>query len=184
MEEEIWKDIEGWEGYYQVSNLGRVRSVDREIINRDKINKLKGKILNATVNCRSGYESVMLCKECKKKRLPLHRLVAIAFVPNPNNYKEVNHKDEDKTNNSSSNLEWCDRKYNNNYGTMRERMASKLSKKVYQYTLNGELVNIFPSSHECDRNGYSRANVHRCCIGIYKQHKGFKWSYTPLEPSE
>ncbi len=180
MEEEIWKDIEGYEGYYQISSEGRVRSVDREIINRDKINKLKGKILNATVNCRNGYVSVMLCKECKKKRLSLHRLVAIAFVPNPNNYKEVNHKDEDKTNNSSSNLEWCDRKYNNNFGTMRERMTAKLSKKVYQYTLDGELVNIFPSSHECERNGFNRGAVAACCRGIKPKHKGYIWRYEPL----
>ena len=118
---EEWKDIKGYEGLYQVSNLGRVKSLGN---NKSK----KEKILDPKPNMY-GYKEVRLSKEGKRKPYKVHRLVAIYFIPNPNNYKEVNHKDEDKTNNHVSNLEWCDRKYNINYGTRNKKASDSMKGK-------------------------------------------------------
>lgn len=120
--EEIWKDVKGFEGYYEVSNLGRVRSVDRVIF--DNVRKcdrlLKGRILKKRYHT-GGYNVVAFCKEHIIVNKFVHRLVAEAFIPNLDNLPLVNHKDEDKTNNCVDNLEWCDAKYNNDYGTRKER---------------------------------------------------------------
>ena len=110
--QEIWKDIDGYNGRYKVSNLGRVKSFARPYKTND------GKLLSAAST--RGYMYVCLtAKNGKQKSEPIHRLVAKAFVPNPNNYKEINHKDEDKSNNTATILEWCTREYNMSYGTAR-----------------------------------------------------------------
>ena len=160
--EEIWKDKKDYEGLYQVSNWGRVKSLK---FGKEKILKPQ--------KDTSGYLCVTLCKNNNQCQFKVHRLVAEAFIPNPNNYKEVNHKDENKTNNVVTNLEWCDRKYNQNYGTRTE----KCSKKVYQYTLDGKFVKEWKSTAECDRNGYNYGNVAACCRGKLKTYKGFIWRY-------
>ena len=181
---EEWRDIEGFEGY-QVSDKGNVRSLDREIIysNGDK-HFYKGQILKQCLHS-NGYLHVFLRKNNKQTIKLVHRLVAQAFIPNPDNLPQVNHKNEfDKTDNRVCSLEWCSSKYNMNYGTCLKRRAEKQSKKVYQYTLDGELIKIWTSLAECDKNGYKKSNVSGCCLGKkgYKTCKGFKWSYTPLEP--
>ena len=160
--DEIWKDIKGYEGHYQVSNWGRGKSL--------KWNKEK--ILQPLIQS-NGYYYIGLVKNNKRINYKIHRLVAEAFLPNPNNYKEVNHKDENKANNVVTNLEWCDRKYNQNYGTRTE----KCSKKVYQYTLDGKFVKEWKSTAECGRNGFSQSSVSACCRGRYKTANGFIWSY-------
>lgn len=110
---ENWKPIDGYPNY-EVSDMGRVRSLPR----RDSLNRYKeGKILKPCFDSRHHYLHVMLFKEGKSKPQNVHRLVALAFLPNPHNYKEVNHKDEDKTNNRVDNLEWCTHQYNNTYGS-------------------------------------------------------------------
>ena len=121
---EEWRDIEGFEGYYQVSNLGRVRSVDREIYHpyNKTISHYKGKILKPGKR-NKGYLGICLTKGNKQKSFLVHRLVAQAFIPNPYNFEQINHKDEDKTNNQVSNLEWCDCKYNMNYGNLKSNMS-------------------------------------------------------------
>ena len=133
---EIWKDVKGYEGLYQVSNLGRVKSfrkstkygMPEEII-------LKPSMIN------SGYHVVSLYSpNKKKKKFQVHRLVAESFLSNKDNLPCVNHKDENKTNNCSSNLEWCTYQYNNNYGTARLRSSDTVSKAVSQFTLEGELI--------------------------------------------
>lgn len=117
---EEWRGIEGYEGMYQVSNLGRVKSLARVIIRSDgKPNPVNEKILKHGIT--KGYCSVVLCKDGKKKMYKVHRLVAMAFLSNPHNLPEVNHKDENKKNNCVDNLEWCTPKYNTNYGTCSER---------------------------------------------------------------
>lgn len=118
----------------------------------------------------------------KGKNYLVHRLVAECFIPNPNGYKEVNHKDENKTNNTAENLEWCTRKYNMNYGTRTERVVEKRSKKVLQLTLDGEVVNEWKSAKECVRNGYDNSVVSKCCKNKYMYegnniYKGFKWQW-------
>ena len=118
---EIWKNIKGYEGLYQVSNLGRVKSLERKDNLGRKVNEKILKNRNAT----HGYIAVILSKDSNKKTYRVHRLVAEAFIPNPNKYLEVNHKDENKSNNRIDNLEWCDRKYNCNYGTFKERHSKR-----------------------------------------------------------
>lgn len=118
--QEIWKDIKNYEGLYQVSNLGRIKSLDRlDIYGR----RVHGRILKPGKD-HQGYLGIGLCKEGIRKSKRIHRLVAETFIPNPNKYLEVNHKDEDKENNAINNLEWCDRKYNGNYGTIKERIGN------------------------------------------------------------
>ena len=119
--QEIWKDVKGFEGFYQVSNLGRVRSLDRIAVSENRsTQKIKGAIKKVKVG-KNGYYMVMFYKDSKYKCAYVHRLVAQAFIPNPDNLPQVNHKDEIRTNNCVDNLEWCDSKYNNNYGTKIDR---------------------------------------------------------------
>lgn len=166
---EIWKDKKDYEGLYQVSNLGRAKSLDRYVKGKGhSLQFKKGRILKPMKD-KNGYLTVKL----GNRTFILHRLVAETFLPNPNNYKEVNHKDENKTNNVVSNLEWCDRKYNVNYGTRTE----KCSKKVYQYTLDGKFVKEWKSTRECDRNGFNHGAVAACCRGELKKYKNFLWKY-------
>lgn len=111
--QEVWKDIAGYEGLYQVSNFGRVKSTPRA--------RTKGGLLKPQHD-RKGYIVFGLCKNGRNRMLKAHRLVAEAFIPNPGNLPEVNHKDEDKANNCADNLEWCTTPYNINYGTRTARM--------------------------------------------------------------
>lgn len=147
--EEVWKDIPGFEESYQVSNLGRVRSKPR-IIKRKNYSDLNlhGKIISQHLyygNSTIPRVRVNLCKNSKNKVYSVHRLVAIAFIPNPNNLPQVNHKDENPLNNNVDNLEWCDNLYNHNYGTRNERQAQKLYKRVKSYTKSGMFLKEFDS---------------------------------------
>ena len=177
--EEVYKDIEGYEGLYQVSNLGNVKSlVNHNGIAREKILK--------NIKAINGYLLVNLYKNKTIKRLYVHRLVAQSFIENPNNFPCVNHKDECKTNNVVTNLEWCTHKYNLEYNNGRERRAKthskvmtnnqKISKQVCAYK-NGELVFTFPSTNEAKRQGFNQGAVSACCIGKRKSHKGYEWRY-------
>ena len=112
---QIWKDIPNYEGKYQVSNTGRVRSLNYNRTGKIKVRK-QGKD-------KLGYKSVFLCKDGKNKGYLVHRLVALAFIPNPNNYPVINHKDENPSNNYYKNLEWCTQEYNCNYGNCRKKMS-------------------------------------------------------------
>ena len=146
-------------------------------------------MLKDCTNCR-GYRIVTLCKNGKHNNCSVHRLVTQAFIPNPNNYPVVNHKDENKANNfvwvnddgtidlEKSNLEWCTTKYNINYGTSIERAKKKKGVKVNQYTLDGKYVNTFPSLQEAGKN-YSNGegNISNACIGKRKSAYGYVWRY-------
>ena len=176
---EIWKDIDGYEGLYQISNEGRVKSLKYNHTNEEKFLKAKRN--------RNGYLLVGLCKDGKPKKKLVHRLVAEAFIENPNGLPQVNHKDENKMNNCVENLEWCDASYNTNYGTRNERSAKartngKRSKQVCQYDLNWNLIRIWPSTKECGRNGYDQSAVCHCCNNKFKRegnnkYKGYRWRY-------
>lgn len=175
---EEWKDIKGYEGLYQVSNYGRIKSLDRIDA---KGNRRKSALrIQGITKC--GYYTVRLCKNGKLKNYLVHRLVAEAFIPNPYNLPCVNHKDENKQNNNVDNLEWCTKEYNNNYGTKIERQIEKSSKTVFQYSLNGELINEFTSTQDVERKlGYCQPGISRCCNGKYKTAYGYKWSYNKID---
>lgn len=185
MEKEIWKDVVGYEGYYEVSNFGNVRSIDRYVNHSSGGERIsKGKYLKQQI--LKGYKRVQLSKERKVKHHFVHRLVAFAFIPNPNNLPEINHIDEDKTNNNVENLEWCDTKYNINYGTRLQKCSKiltnrkDLSKYVLQYTLDGEFVNEYPSVSEAHRQTGIRINsISQCCNGHkrYTHAGGYKWCF-------
>lgn len=165
---EIWRDVAGYEGLYKVSNLGNVMSLKHK---KPKLMK-PGKYGN-------GYLFVILSNHNKSlKGNSIHRLVAQAFLPNPNNLPQVNHKDEDKTNNRVSNLEWCDAKYNLNYGTVQERKAKSKSKPVLQYDKNENLLNEYPSAIDAERKtGIYQENICMVCKGKLKSTGGYLWRY-------
>ena len=187
---EIWKtavyDNEIYEGLYKVSNFGRILSLDY-------LHTGRAELMNPSTSTY-GYLKVNLWKNGKRKTCLVHRLVATVFLPNPENLPQVNHKDEDKTNNfvflnedgsvdkEKSNLEWKSPKDNNNHGTRNERISKTQtngirSKKVLQLSLSGELIREWPSTNECGRNGFNQSAVAKCCRGEKPQYKGFKWCY-------
>lgn len=174
MATEIFKDVKGFEGYYQISNLGRLKSLrstrgrlrDRPIIVKTWID---GKN-------KRGYDTVLLCVEKRKKKYKIHRLVAEAFLPNPLNLPEVNHKDEDKRNNFVENLEWCDRKYNCNYGTTLER--TRRSRKIKITFMDTGEVEVLPSELDVYKaHGFTQRIVRECCNGIREQAYGCRFEF-------
>ncbi len=149
---EVWKDIENYEGLYQVSNLGRVRSLDR-IVGCGK--QLKGKE-KAIFQDKYGYSVVCLCKDGFAKHWKVHRLVAISFLENPSNFPEINHKDENKENNRAENLEWCTTKHNINYGTRNEKVRIALSgEKCYCHKLTQKQVDEMRTLNKEDSKKYT-----------------------------
>lgn len=124
---EEWRPITGYEGLYEVSNFGRVRSLNRQFIRSDgRLHNEPGRILRGCITTR-GYLCVNLCDNNHKVTThKVHRLVAYMFIPNPNNYPHVNHKDEDKLNNNYENLEWCTELYNDNYGSRNQKLSVSL----------------------------------------------------------
>ena len=190
-ESEIWKDVAGYEGFYQVSNKGNVRSVAR----KDSIGrKCGGRMLKLGYDGK-GYRQLSLYKNGKAKTKSVHRIVAEAFIPNPKGFLEINHKDENKSNNEFTNLEWCIHKYNVNYGTRNERMAQAQSKKVRAVNAKTGEVVTFKSTREAERKGYRSSNVSMACRGVYKDntgkligdghlYRGHKWSYEEVEGNE
>lgn len=168
---EIWKDIDNYEGYYQVSTVGRVRSLARNTHNQYK----NGKIMTLVSN-NKGYPMVGLCKNKTYRRYLVSRLVAQAFIANPNNLPQVNHKDENPLNNRVDNLEWCTRIYNMNYGTQTKRAHDKTKIKVKQYTLDGTFIRTWDSIREAGLF-YKTSHISDCCNGIRKQTKGYIWKY-------
>ena len=175
-----------YEELYKVSNLGKILSLNYRNTGRAKLRKPSQE--------KNGYFVVKLRKNGEYKKCYVHRLVAQTFIPNPENKPQVNHKDENKTNNfvflnedgsvnkEKSNLEWNTPKENSNHGTRTERIAKantngKLSKKVLQLSLDGELIREWPSTAECERNGFYSSSVCDCCNGKLPHYKGFLWMY-------
>lgn len=182
-EMEEWRDISGYEGLYKISNYGNIKSFQAGgNHNEEKI--LKGK------KHPKGYVLVDLHKDGQLKTFLVHRLVAVAFIENPNNYPYINHKDEVKDNNHSDNLEWCDAKYNFHYSIgkykkkfynspkTKERKPYKYFQKVLQYDLCGNLIkeyeNATQASIEC---GIPVHNITSVCIGRYQYSHGYVWKF-------
>lgn len=167
---ELWKDIDGYEGKYEISNFGRVRSVNFG-------NSGMSKIMKPEVTPK-GYLTIGLSKNGKKRGYRISRLVATAFVPNPNAFSEVNHKDENKTNNYADNLEWCDRAYNNNYGTRTSRAAKSHMKPVLQYSKEGKLLARWEGAKEAENVlGISDGHIWLCCNRKRNTAGGYVWRY-------
>lgn len=173
---EIWRPIKGYEGLYEVSNLGRIKSLKRLVKKWDGYRTVTEKILTPKTNNR-GYLRITLCKDGITKTFSPHRLVAEAFLDNPDNLPCVNHKDENPLNNVVSNLEWCTYSYNNSYGNRNNRIALSKSKPVLQYTLDGQFVKEWTSTMECGRNGFQQSSVASCCRGERNKHKNYIWKY-------
>lgn len=170
---EIWKDIKGYKGLYQVSSLGKVKSLPRNTAHERIMKQRKDK---------GGYLFLSLTKDGIPKTFKVHRLVAENFILNPYNLPEVNHKKEfEKYNNMVKNLEWCTRKYNANYGTASNRVHKKQMKKVYQYDMSGNLLKQFQSLIEACNEKYDFSCIAKCCRGVYKSSYGFIWSYIELK---
>jgi len=173
---EEWRVVVGWEGLYQVSNLGRVKSLPRPR-NAKHPYITKERILRPRkVGKDREYLSVALCYEGRYKQEKVHRLVARAFIPNPHGYKEINHKDENKGNNISSNLEWCSRSYNVNYGSGNAKRIRTTREPVLQYTLDGVFIAEYNSFAEAAKVvGGSGANISHVVNGDYRTHRGYIW---------
>ena len=173
LKSEIWKDIPKYEGLYEVSNLGRVKN-NKGLVRKPRLYK-------------DGYFDIKLSKNGKNKTKRINRLVALAFISNPNNYPVVNHKDENKLNNRVDNLEWCTTKYNNNYGTHNKRMAETLS-KVMKGKYNKPIIMCDPKGNKLkefksllDASNYlnkpNSSTISNCLNGRCKTAYGYVWKY-------
>ena len=177
MKGEIWKDIKDYEGLYQVSNMGRVKSLERTVWNGRGYRIIPEKILKGLDN-GYGYLFVILCKEGKDKNCRINRLVAQAFLPNPDNLPIINHKDEDKYNNHMDNLEWCSHSYNNTYNDRAKKAGKKLSKPVFSVDKESGLIMWWSSAREAERcTGINSSNIIKCCKGKMKSCGNHYWFY-------
>lgn len=187
--EEIWKDIEGYEGLYQISSYGRVKSLNYQ--NRGVERVLVPKCNN------SGRLWVELARDKKRKPMLIHRLVGMAFIPNPNNYPQINHIDENPKNNCVDNLEWCTAEYNiqyslhsprrhqlngerkhRGYKKKTDRVYKKRTQRIVQLDLSGNVVRVWDNlvsiRHE---TGWNDWHIEECCKGNRHKAKGYIWRY-------
>lgn len=171
--DEIWKDILNYEGFYQVSNYGRVKSLNRVVEGRWGKAVISEKILKSRKS-KKGYLYVALYLNGKCKNIKIHRLVAMTFIPNTLNLPQVNHKDENKENNKVDNLEWCDNKYNCNYGSH----TINYMKAVNQYNMKGDFIKRWKSIKEASRILNINANcISSCCHHRIKTSGKYKWRF-------
>ena len=179
---EIWKDIAGYEGLYQVSNLGRVKS-----LKKGRWGTGKERILKPAKD-GNGYLFVKLCKDGNSKMYHIHRLVADAFIPNPDNLPTVDHINRDRTDNRVENLRWasmkmqaenkCEWDRTNQKIAVAKSCKERCSIPVSQYTKSGEFVAIYPSTREAERQtGINKGNINSCIKGRYKSDGGYIWRY-------
>ena len=155
------KDVVGYEGLYGITSCGKVYSYKRKRFLEPYYSK--------------GYMRVCLCKDNERKMYYVHRLVAEAYIPNPENLPEINHKDENKTNNCLQNLEWCDHKYNINYGTRNEKISNSNKKPILQFDLNGNFIKEWKSATDVGRE--VRDNIRHCLKGRTKLAYGYIWKF-------
>ena len=175
--EEIWKDIEGYEGIYQVSNTGRVKKLANVSYRLNRWGTITEyhqaeKLLIPALDGKKNYLFISLSKDGIKILRTVHRLVAETFIPNPHKYKCVNHKDEVKTNNRVDNLEWCTYHYNNQYG------KNTRSKRLVQMDKQGNVIAKFESTRDAAKEmGVDHVSIAAACRGKTKTIRGFCWKY-------
>lgn len=187
LEGEEWRDVVGYEETYMVSSFGRAMSKHRIVRNRYSTKEVQPRLLSPHTTKRKGNYKILevkLWKGSVGKTALLHRLVATAFIPNPLNYREIDHIDTNTSNNRIENLRWCSRLQNaNNPKTRKNNSIAKQglinTKKSIQVVqlLNGNPNCIFSSMSEAERNGFSHAKISLCCSGKRNSHKGFQWMY-------
>lgn len=180
---EQWKPIPLYEGLYDVSTLGKVRSIAQYTNHHNIVARPRPRMLKHEIT-HDGYVRVSLSNRGVQKHMMVHRLVALAFIPNPNNLPQINHKDENPQNNFVDNLEWCTGKQNCNYGLHRQRISQRLntkhhlSKPVARLDTSGNIIETYKSTREAARKiGVRSENISRCCNGKYKLVCGSKWKY-------
>lgn len=182
MEVEIWKDIKGFVGSYQVSNLGRVRSIKRSIVySNGRVHIVEEKILKLNPDRKNYMRACLVDVNKKKHNKQVHRLVAQAFIPNPNNLPQVNHLNEIHYDNNIANLEWCTAEYNLNYGN-RNRLASEArGKGILQLAMDGEFIRHHSGTRNAARslnlNPDSGANIAACANHKRRNAYGYKWEW-------
>lgn len=164
---EVWKTVKGYDGKYKVSNLGNVMSLKHWNGNGD--------ILLKQATSKKGYSIVVLCNKSKSKTVTVHRLVADAFIDNPDNLPQINHINEDKADNRVENLEWCTAKYNMNYGNRKQKQIAKLSHPVRCI----ETGVVYPSAAEAARQNppARQGNITLCCQKKNGSACGYHWEY-------
>lgn len=168
--EEIWKDIRDYEELYQVSNLGKIKSLERLTTYSYELggkHKIPEKELKSHKN-KWGYLKCYLYKDGIKKEYSVHRLVAQAFIPNPKNLPQVNHIDKNKENNCANNLEWCNCQYN---------VRHSISKKVRGINIKTGQQIYFDTMIDAKKLGFNNKLISLCCLGKKKTHKGYKWKF-------
>lgn len=177
---EVWKNIEGYKGQYQISSLGRVKSIERILfLKQGGYKVIPEKIMSPEI-MKLGYLRIQLSKSQEKKKILIHVLVAKHFLPFDGLDKEVNHKDGNKENNCIENLEWVTKSENvqYSYSVLKRRKAVHKKRPVKKLSLNGGLLKTFCSIQEAAENiNTSTGNMHGACNGRYKTFKGFMWAY-------
>lgn len=174
---EIWKPVLDFEGVYEVSNCGDIRRLAVQG-KKGTGNYLRAEHLVKSRENNKGYPMVDLWMNGKRKQKLVHRLVAEAFIPNPQNLPEVNHKDENPANCNADNLEWCDRIYNMNYGSCAKRIGKANGKPVFQFDLHGNLLRRYESTMQAQREtGICNARISESCTGKREKGGGFIWRY-------
>lgn len=174
---EEWRDIDGYEGLYQISNIGRVKSFDRVVRTFGGYRTIGGRIIKPHHD-KDGYWRIGLSKDRKQKQHYVHRLVAKAFLENPDNLPVINHKNEIKDDDRVENLEWCTIYYNSVYNGKMEKLAKLRWKKVIQYDMNGNFIREWDSIKEASYTlGIRPTGISSCCTKRYSQSGGFVWRY-------
>lgn len=171
---EKWRDIKGYEGIYQISNKGRVKRLER--IAKTTGNHIIKEHIIKPQTITGGHLGFTACKDGAQKLMQIHRAVAMAFIPNPNGYALVHHKDHDPKNNRAENLEWLNRSTHQSIHN-----AENKKKLTYQYTLDNTLVKEWESVKEAAKElGIEVSGISNCTVGRLKTYKGYRWSHTPL----
>ena len=177
---EVWKPIQGYEGWYEISNFGNVRSVPREVIQNHwqggvSVYKMPGRTLKPGVN-PNGYCHIDLHRNGKIQRFSIHRLVAIHFIENPCGYPIVNHIDADPSNNRADNLEWCTQSHNIQHAYDNGTKEPPHQKKIYQLTEDGKIIREFKNIAAAHRETGVN-NIGAVLRGLRNQSGGYRWRY-------
>ena len=180
---EKWLPVVGYEGYYEVSNMGKIKSLNRIIMRKNGHSQtIRERGIKPSIDKETGYYKVALCKNGQQISYCVHRLVALSFIPNPYNLPYINHKDENKLNNNVNNLEWCTPTHNANWGTSRKRQSQTRSTPIIMCDLKThkpirEFLNPRVATEELGLNASSFGNIYQVLYGQRTSAYGYWWKY-------